>query len=102
MFPWANAGERDFSSSELSGRITAMEVTRRDNKMKLSDQLRHAVETSGQTRAQISRATGISEPSLSQLMSGKRFLIPTAMDTLAEYLGLELVAKRRPHNRKGK
>jgi len=62
---------------------------------KLTDQVRHAVETCGQTRYRIAQATGISEPTLARLVSGKRFLSPGALDTLAEYLGLRLVVEKR-------
>ena len=58
---------------------------------KLTDQLRHIVENCGQTRYAISKATGISEPTLARLVSGERFLSPTALDTLGEYLELQLV-----------
>lgn len=59
---------------------------------KLTDQLRHVVVNCGQTRYQISKATGISEPTLARLVSGKRFLSPDALDTLGNYLGLRIVA----------
>ena len=58
----------------------------------LTDQVRHIVVNCGQTRYQIWKATGISEATLSRLVSGGRFLSPTALDTLAEYLGLRIVA----------
>ncbi len=66
---------------------------------RLTDQLRQIVETCGQTRYQISKATGISEPTLARLVSGERFLSPTALDTLAEYLGLELRLAGKPEHK---
>ena len=57
---------------------------------RLTDQLRRIVENCGQTRYQISKATGISEPTLARLVSGERFVSPDALDALGEYLGLEL------------
>jgi transcriptional regulator with XRE-family HTH domain len=57
---------------------------------KVTDQLRQIVENCGQTRYQIAKATGITEATLCRLVSGERFLSPKALDTLAEYLGLEL------------
>ncbi len=67
---------------------------------KLTDQLRHIVENCGQTRYAISKATGIAEPVLCRLVSGERFLSPNALDTLAEYLGLELRPVREPRRAK--
>jgi hypothetical protein len=69
--------------------------------MKLTDQLRHIVQNCGQTRYAISKATGIAAPVLCRLVSGERFLSPNALDTLGEYLGLELRAIRKPRAKKG-
>ncbi len=72
---------------------------------KLTDQLRQIVENCGQTRYQIWKATGISEPTLARLVSGERFLSPDALDTLSEYLGLELrivAGKPKSKAKKGK
>lgn len=69
--------------------------------MKLTDQLRQMVNDCGQTRYAISKATGIDESVLCRLMSGERFLSPSALDTLAEYLGLELRQVRQPRTKKG-
>ena len=70
-------------------------------RVKLTDQLRNMVVTCGQTRYQISKATGIAEPVLCRLVSGERFLSPGALDTLADYLGLELRRVRKPRAKKG-
>ena len=51
----------------------------------LTDQLRHLVQSCGQTRYQIAKATGISEPTLCRLVNGQRFLSPEALDTLGCY-----------------
>lgn len=61
---------------------------------RLTDEVRQAVENCGQTRYQIWKATGISEPTLARLVSGERFLSPDALDTLGEYLGLRIVADK--------
>jgi transcriptional regulator with XRE-family HTH domain len=68
---------------------------------RLTDQLRQIVENCGQTRYQISKATGISEPTLARLVSGERFLSPDALDTLSEYLGVELRIVARKSSEKG-
>jgi hypothetical protein len=69
--------------------------------MKLTDQLRQIVESCGQTRYAIWKATGISEPTLARLVSGERFLSPDALDILAGYLGLELRVVSKCKTKKG-
>lgn len=65
----------------------------------ISDQLRDAIESSEVSRYLVSKETGISQSTLSRFMSGERGLPLSAIDTLGEYLGLELT-KRRPRRRK--
>jgi hypothetical protein len=65
-----------------------------------TDRMRRLVETCGQTRYAIWKATGISEPILSRFVSGERSLSESSLDTLAEYLGWEVTTKRR--TKKGK
>ena len=67
----------------------------------ISDQLRDAIEASGETRYRISKETGIAQSALSRFMSGERGLTSSAVDKLAEYLNLELT-KRNPTKSKGK
>ena len=69
---------------------------------KLTDQLRQIIENCGQSRYAIAKATGISEPTLCRLVSGDRFISPNALDTLGEYLGLELrIVTDRTNIKKG-
>jgi hypothetical protein len=68
-----------------------MEKTR----MKLSDQIRRVVETCGQTRYRIAKETEISEATLSRFMSGERGLPMGTLDTLADYLGLNVVQAKK-------
>ena len=70
--------------------------------VKLTDQVRRIVEHCGQTRYQIAKATGISEPTLSRFASGERFLSPKALDKLGEYLGLRIVADKPQKKTKGR
>ena len=51
--------------------------------MKLSDQIRQAVERCGVTRYRISKNTGIGEPALSKFMSGVGGLSIERLDILA-------------------
>jgi transcriptional regulator with XRE-family HTH domain len=66
-------------------------------RLKLSEQLRRAVDTCGQTRYAIAKATGISEATLSRFMSGERGLPMKTLDTLADYLDVNItIGKGRP------
>jgi transcriptional regulator with XRE-family HTH domain len=75
-------------------------VLMKRNRVKLSDQIRQAIEDCGQTRYAISKATGISQATFSRFMSGERGLPMNTLDRLAEYLDLNL-ALRKP-TKKGK
>jgi hypothetical protein len=68
-------------------------------RQKVSDQIRAAIDAAGVTRYRISKDTGISESMLSRFMSGSRGLSMEALDTLGEYLDLEVV---RRETRKGR
>lgn len=59
-------------------------------RVKLSDQIREAIENCGQTRYAISKATGISQATFSRFMSGERGLPMKTLDRLADYLDLNL------------
>jgi len=62
--------------------------------------MRQIIENCGQTRYAISKATGISQATLARLVSGDLFLSAESMDTLGEYLGLEI--RVVPKTKKGK
>jgi transcriptional regulator with XRE-family HTH domain len=62
---------------------------------RLSDQIREAIESCGQTRYRIAKETGISQPTLSRFMDGSRGLPMKTLDRLAEYLGLEIVVRKK-------
>jgi transcriptional regulator with XRE-family HTH domain len=66
--------------------------------LRLSDQVRHAIKTCGQSRYAIAKATGISNSTLSRFMSGERGLTMKALDILADHLGLNIVVdeSRKP------
>lgn len=59
---------------------------------KLSDQVRRAVETSGASRYAICKASGIDQGQFSRFMAGTVGLSMNALDTLADVLGLRIVA----------
>ncbi len=64
------------------------------------DDIRKAIEASGKTRYRIAQDTGISEGQLCGLMTGTKGLSIESLERLADYLGLEVVARPKP--KKGK
>ena len=60
-----------------------------------SEQLRSAIERAPVTRYRISQDTGIAEGVLSRFVHGHVGLSIQSIDTLVEYLGLELVPRKR-------
>lgn len=64
-------------------------------RQKLSEQIREAVETCGHTRYAIAKATGISQGTLSRFVSGERGLPMKTLDTLADYLDLNIQGPKR-------
>jgi hypothetical protein len=67
----------------------------------LSDEIRKAVESCGESRYRIWKATGIAEGTLSRFMSGERGLPMKTLDKLAEYLDLHITTGTRRQNKKG-
>ena len=67
---------------------------------RLSDQVRQAIQASGLSRYRISKQLGVAESTISRFMSGKGGLSMDNLDALAELLGLNVVAGKRP-NEKG-
>jgi transcriptional regulator with XRE-family HTH domain len=68
----------------------------------LSEQLRDAITKAGASRYEISKATGVSQSTLSKFVLGTRpGLSFDAMDRVGEYLGLEIV-KKQPKRRGAK
>ncbi len=63
-------------------------------KNKVTDAIRAAIEEWPTSRYQISQETGISESLLSRFVHGTRGLSTESVDTLCEYLDLELVSKQ--------
>lgn len=69
-------------------------------KQRFSDQLRRAVESSGKTRYQISKETGIDQGNLARFVNQGAGLSMNSVDKLCECLGLRLVAGDPPKKRK--
>jgi hypothetical protein len=72
-----------------------------DRRIKLSDQIRNAVANCGQTRYAVSKATGISQATLSRFMAGERGLPMKTLDVLADYLGLNIITTGKGRSQKG-
>ena len=68
-------------------------VRRNSKNVKLSDQIRLAVEASGISQYRLSKEVRISKTSLSRFMRGERGLTLKALDRLADFLGLTIVAR---------
>jgi transcriptional regulator with XRE-family HTH domain len=64
-------------------------------RVSLSDELRKAIDTCGETRYRIAKETGIAQETLSRFMSGERGLPMKTLDKLAEYLDLHITSGRR-------
>lgn len=62
------------------------------------DEIRKAIEASGESRYRLWKATGISQSHLSRLMRGEAGLSVENLEHLAEALGLEIII--RPAKRK--
>ena len=76
-----------------------MSKKKKKAKRPLTDALKTAIDRSGVTRYRIAKDTGILETSLSRFVRGETSLRLDKADVLAEYLGLELVKKRKgPRN----
>lgn len=71
----------------------------KQNHVKLSDQLRAAIEAAGKSRYRLSKETGIDEATLSRFAHGKGGLSMEGIDLLGEALGLSITVGDRP--RKG-
>lgn len=65
----------------------------------LSDQVRQAVDASGLSRYAIARAIGVDDATMSRFMSGERGLRMSALDDLADFLNLHIVAGEGPKQR---
>jgi transcriptional regulator with XRE-family HTH domain len=58
---------------------------------KLTEQLRQAVLNCGETQYAVCKATGIDKTALSRFINGERGVSMKVLDTLGEYLGLQIV-----------
>lgn len=66
-----------------------------------SDELRSLIETSGMTRYELAKLSGVQQSALGRFMRSERGLTTDSVDRLAEALGLEL-RRRSATKRKAK
>ena len=69
-------------------------------RLKLTEQVRQAIDVCGETRYRICKNTGLDNATLCRFMSGERGLSMEALDTVAEYLELSIVSDRKSAQRK--
>ena len=70
--------------------------------VKLTDQLREAIDASGLSRYAVCKAIGVDQSTISRFMAGKAGLALDTVDKLGELLGLKLVATKKPAKDKGR
>jgi transcriptional regulator with XRE-family HTH domain len=58
-----------------------------------TEQLREAIEKSGESQYAIAKATGINQGNLSKFLSGERGMSLDNIDLLCDYLKLKLVSR---------
>ncbi|HEY2841615.1 MAG TPA: helix-turn-helix domain-containing protein [Pirellulales bacterium] len=68
---------------------------------RLSDQVRQAIDDSGRSRYELSRAAKIDESALAKFYNARRTLSMPALDRLGEVLGLEIVMRQKPRKKDG-
>ncbi len=64
-------------------------------RVKLSDQVRRAVDASGMSRYAICKAIDMDQAIMSRFMTGKGGLSMANLDILADLLGLDVVAREK-------
>ena len=62
--------------------------------VRLTDQLRSAIDASGMSRYAVAKAIDLDQSTLSRFMSGKAGLSVETIDKLGELLGLQLVTAK--------
>lgn len=73
----------------------------RNERIKLSDQVRQAVKASGLSRYRICKTLRIAESTLSRFMSGQGGLSMEYLDALADLLELNIATEKKDKPKKG-
>jgi transcriptional regulator with XRE-family HTH domain len=71
-------------------------ATKRKSRIKVSEQVRAAIDRCGLTRYAIGKATGIDQGTLSRFMSGKGGLSTEALDAIGELIDLRVTIPKQP------
>lgn len=66
-----------------------------NERVKLSDQIRQAIDVSGVSRYRICKEIGLTESTMSRFMSGKSGLSLAVLDDLADLLRLNITMTKR-------
>ena len=61
----------------------------------IQEQLIDAIKSSGQSRYEISKGTGVAQSQLTRLFSRENNMSTVNIELVAEYLGLELVLRKK-------
>jgi transcriptional regulator with XRE-family HTH domain len=72
-----------------------------NQRIKLSDQIRRAVDASGLSRYRIAKKIGVAESTMSRFMAGSG-LETSNLDRLADLLGVDIVVSKTPKVQKGR
>jgi transcriptional regulator with XRE-family HTH domain len=67
---------------------------------RISEQLRQFILDCGESRYALSKRTGVDQPTLSRFVNGERPLTLDKIDTLAQFLNLELTIRKPKRKRK--
>lgn len=70
--------------------------------VKLTDQLRQAIDAAGMSRYAVCKAIGVDQSTISRFMASKGGLALDTVDRLGELLGLKLVITKQPAKGKGR
>lgn len=73
-----------------------MATMAKKSSIKLTDQLRQAIDDSGLTRYRIAKGTGIDESALAKFYNGHRGLSMEALNALGKFLQLTIHLGRKP------
>lgn len=74
-------------------------MTKKRTQLKLADKIRQALESSGKTRYQVSKESGVDQAALSRFVQGKGLSVES-LEAIAGALGLEIVLK--PKGKEGR
>lgn len=93
--------DRESAKQGLTLLQHAVRIVPMARKRTFTEQLRHLIETSGESYGAIARATGVDKATISRFMNGRGGLSMPNLDALAAHLGWTVTSKRKPRKSKG-